>query len=106
MTIKYCFLVLLLLDVFFYSGCVSTPIPVKPGESKVGLYGCPEPPPSVFTAAGVNAELMKSIADSIVVGKFSITPEVFSLASKAVADEQIRSYLRCLATHGRDPEIC
>ncbi|MDZ7266853.1 MAG: hypothetical protein ONB48_06280 [candidate division KSB1 bacterium] len=68
-----------------------------PGETD--QYGCKEPPPSVFTAAGIDAEFAQSKFGQIVTGDINIktNPEVISLASKAVMDSRIFSYLRCLA---------
>lgn len=64
-------------------------------------FGCKEPPPSVFTAAGIDAEFAQSKFGKIVTGDINLktNPEVISLASKAVTDSRITSYLRCLAIH-------
>jgi len=64
-------------------------------------FGCQEPPPSVFTAAGIDAEFAQSKFGKIVTGDINLktNPEVISLASKAVTDSRISSYLRCLAIH-------
>ena len=58
-----------------------------------------KPPSYVFTQVGIDLEFAQSKFGKIVTGGINIKtdPKVFSLASKAIADEQIRAYLRCLA---------
>lgn len=69
------------------------------GKTDKDDYGCKQPPPNVFTSAGVDIEFAKSTFGKVVVGdiKIKTDPQVVTLASKAATDDQILSYLRCLA---------
>lgn len=60
---------------------------------------CQPPPPDVFVAAGVDLKFAQTIFKRIVLGGIDIktNPKVFTLASRAVIDERIREYIRCLA---------
>ncbi|MCK6559175.1 hypothetical protein HUU39_18575 [candidate division KSB1 bacterium] len=73
----------------------------KAKNGKVDIYGCNEPPPDVFTAAGVDLKFTQTQFWKVVTGEVILKtdPRVISLASKAMTDERIRSYLRCLAIH-------
>lgn len=75
-------------------GCAPKHIPA-PKEID---HGCERPPEYVFTAAGIDIEFARSTFGKVVTGDISIkaNPQIFSLANKAVLDERIRNYLRCL----------
>ena len=77
-------------------GCYPRPIYSPP---KIDSYGCPQPPTYVFTKAGIDLHFAQSTFGKIVTGDINIksNPQIISLASKAVTDERIRDYLRCLA---------
>lgn len=88
--------VVVLLFTFFCNSCRHPEVVPDPPEYD---GECRRPPPSVFTAVGIELGFAQSTYKGIVTGdiKVQTRPEVISLASKAVTDEQIRLYLRCLA---------
>lgn len=80
--------------------CVGCATFVKPQKSmEIDDYGCVPPPPDVFRAAGIDIQFAQSTFGKLVVGDINIktNPQVIALASQAVIDDRIRSYLRCLA---------
>jgi hypothetical protein len=85
-------------------GCIG-PKPVKQGNDQ---YGCPIPPPAVFTKAGVDLNFAQSTFKNLVIGTIDIKthPEVVTIASQASLDGQISEYIRCLALRrdGYSPE--
>lgn len=91
----YCQIIFLLCIFLFTTYCVPKPITTN----SPSLYGCNEPNPDVFLSAGVDLQFAKSTFNRIITGDIDIKtyPNVISLASKAVIDERIRSYLRCLS---------
>ncbi|MBN4081162.1 hypothetical protein JYT44_02235 [Caldithrix abyssi] len=64
-------------------------------------YDCPPPPTDVFTTVGVDLEFTQSTFGKVITGDFNIEtdPQIIALASKAVTDDRLRNYLRCLAIH-------
>lgn len=88
--------------ILFINGCAAFKAGRPPkGEEygPEGPYGCRPPPADVFTASDLDLEFAESTFNKIVTGNLTIKskPEVISLASKAMLDERIRNYLRCLA---------
>lgn len=81
--------------VLFLESCL--PKPVAPPDQDE--YGCQPPPPDVFVSAGIDVEFAQSTFGKVVTGKINVEtdPQVISLASKAVMDELIRTYLQCLS---------
>lgn len=59
--------------------------------------GCPRPAPSVFTQAGVDANLGSSTFGKVITGSVAlkITPAVVDLMGKAARNEEIISWLVC-----------
>lgn len=78
-------------------GCSTSPKPVIFPSSYD--FGCNQPPPDVFTKVGIDVHFAKSTFGKIVTGNIDVksNPQIVTLASKAVTDDRIRSYLRCLA---------
>jgi hypothetical protein len=62
-------------------------------------YGCIPPPASTFSSVGIDMSIAQSTVGKVVTGDIKIKsqPEVISLLSKSVSDQELRSYLRCLA---------
>lgn len=87
---------LLLLMVLFVVSCAT---PVKLQKPIKDDYGCTPPPPDVFTSAGIDIQFTQSTFGKIITGDIDIktNPQVIAMASKAIMDDRIRSYLRCLA---------
>ena len=79
--------------------CSCGPRPIDPGP--LGPEGCEQPPADVFTQAGVDFEFAESTFGQVVLGKIDLetNPEVITLASKAVTNDRIKAYLRCLDIH-------
>ena len=102
-TIFFFFKIVVMFFVFlnFYSqfvGCI--PIIQNIDEYKdIDKYGCVQPPSSIFTSAGIDLHFAKSTFGKIVIGNIDLSsnPQVISLATKAVTNDRIKSYLRCLA---------
>ena len=78
------------------SSCGSTK-PISYGDTDE--YGCRVPPESVFTTNGVELSFAQSTFGKVVTGdiKAKNNPRVVSLASQVVRDDELRTYLRCLA---------
>ena len=81
--------------ILFLQGCAPKPV-IKPTTDD---YGCSQPPPDVFTSAGVDLKFAQSTFPKVITGDINIktNPQVLTLTSKAAKDDQIRSYLRCLS---------
>lgn len=75
-----------------------SPREVSPDSSPQD-YGCKPPPTDVFTTVGVDLEFTQSTFGKVMTGDINIEtdPQVIALATKAVTDDRIRNYLRCLA---------
>ncbi len=105
MIIRQSVLMCMLLLAILFVGCVT---PIKHQKLIEEDYGCKPPPPDVFTAAGIDMQFAQSTFGKVITGEINIktNPQVIALASKAVTDDRIRSYLRCLAIHrdGYTPE--
>ncbi|MCH8010939.1 MAG: hypothetical protein IIA61_03165 [Candidatus Marinimicrobia bacterium] len=100
--IKGIFAFLLICILLLDLGCAiikSGSPPKTHGYGDIDQYGCQEPPPDVFTSAGLDADFASSTFGKIVTGEIKVQtkPEVLDLASKAVHEVRIRDYLRCLA---------
>jgi len=90
------FIIFLILS-FNFIGCHPKPMtPIIPNNDE---YGCVQPPSSIFTSAGIDLHFAESTFGKIVIGDLDIStnPQIISLATKAVNDYRIKSYLRCLA---------
>jgi hypothetical protein len=77
--------------------CATRPAP-PPTQPTIDKWNCNVPPPTVFTSVNVTADVSAAYS-SLASGKIgaSIDPRLISLLSQAVQDQQITSYLRCLA---------
>lgn len=97
------------LSVFFALGvaAVACVRPIPQGRSNLDELGCPIPPPSTFQKVGFSVDVAQAtIRGNSVTGlKASVNPEVFSLVSKAVLDEQALAYLNCLARGSYPPHL-
>jgi len=89
---------LILLATFLNVGCHPAPVQVSFEKDQ---FGCPIPPPDVFTQAGVDFSFAKSTYKDLVFGGVDIktNPQVVTLASKAVTDSRIRDFMRCQTIH-------
>lgn len=89
------FMLLLFLSLFLQT-CAYKPVTTPP---VIDQYGCTVPPPDVLTSVGVDLQLAELKYEEFVAGGINVktNPEIFTMASKAVTDDRIRSYLRCLA---------
>jgi len=97
-------LLCMLLLILFLQGCLPKPVtPPTPDR-----YGCQPPPPDVLTSAGIDLQFAQSTFSKVVTGEVNIktNPKVITFATKAVMDDRIRSYLRCLSIRrdGYTPE--
>jgi len=95
--IKFIILNVLFIFSLNFIGCHPKPIiPIIPNNDE---YGCVQPPSSIFTSAGIDLHFAESTFGKLVVGDIDIhtNPHIISLATKAVTDDRIKSYLRCLA---------
>jgi tetratricopeptide (TPR) repeat protein len=81
--------------VLICSAC--SPKPITRGEPDA--YGCIPPPASTFASVGGDISIAQSTIGKVVTGdiKIKTQPEVINLLSKSVVDQELRSYLRCLA---------
>jgi tetratricopeptide (TPR) repeat protein len=88
-------LYILLFVILLFQSCAPQAVRNIPS----GKDECPPPPPHIFTAAGIDSKFAQATFYKVVLGKIDIktNPEVITLASKAVIDDTIRQYLRCLA---------
>ncbi len=85
-----------ILAVCLAAGCAEE---IRPKGPATDQYGCSAPPPDVLKTVGIDAKFAQSTFGKVVTGDINISldPEVVTLASQAMTDERIRSYLRCLA---------
>lgn len=94
MNFKFLFCVSLLLS----TGCTHSykEIPAKSIEDI-----CSPPSPTTFDQAGISLSFAQSTWKDFILGDISIesNPQIVTLTSQSVKDEQIRNYLGCLAIH-------
>ncbi len=71
----------------------------KARSGKIDQFGCNEPPPDVFTTAGIDVKFAQTQFMKLATGEMNIKsdPKVISLASQGVIDGRIIEYIRCLA---------
>jgi len=83
------------LILLIFSAC--SPKPIARGEPDA--YGCIAPPASTFASVGADISVAQSTIGKVVTGdiKIKTQPEVINLLSKSVVDQELLSYLRCLA---------
>lgn len=88
---------LFFLSLLIFSVCKPTEFKQDWPENLVKL--CGYPPVSEFKSVGLDLDFEKSTFGEVVTGDVSLEskPQVISLASKAVADDKVRSFLTCLA---------
>ena len=90
------FLIASFLLIAIISGC--SPKAVHPEKDKDD-FGCNPPPPDVFTSSGIDIKFAELTFNKVLTGKVNIKtdPQLLTLTSKALTDDRIQSYLRCLS---------
>ena len=95
MTKRQCLFILLVFCMLAF-GCAP-----KPVITKEDRYGCKEPPPTIFTSAGIDVSFGSILFRELSLGNVNIKtdPEIISQATELTQHLIVRDYIRCLAMH-------